>query len=257
MQIFRTSGYPGALLSIAAAPILPVPGFSLLRSSLPPPRSEPPINLDSRNRQLSNMPMKIFLFILAYLLGSIPSGIVVARLSGGVDPRSEGSGNIGATNVLRTLGPKAAAWTLGGDVLKGVVPVVAARILLPQGSAWIYLVAGAAILGHDFSFLLRFRGGKGVATTIGTLLALDPILTAMCVITWIAVVGITRFSSAGALVSASLSPFYAFLIHRTVPMILFCLAGGALLFALHRENIMRLAKGTEKRISFGKQSSEP
>lgn len=199
--------------------------------------------------------MNIVLTVLAYLLGSVPSGVVVARLLGGPDPRSEGSGNIGATNVLRTLGPKAALWTLAGDLLKGVLPVVAARLLLPQGSGWIYLVAGAAIVGHDFSFLLGFRGGKGVATTIGTLFVLNPVIAAMCVATWITVVSVTRYSSAGAITSAILAPVYSVVLGVTGHMTIFCLGAGILLILLHRENIARLAKGEEKRVSFGKERS--
>ena len=207
--------------------------------------------LDSRSPQLSNGGVKVILVIAAYLLGSIPSGIVVSRMLGGADPRSAGSGNIGATNILRTLGPGAAAWTLAGDMLKGLLPVIAAGFILPQGSAWVYLVAGAAIMGHDFSFLLGFRGGKGVATTIGTLIALDPLLAGMLVTTWIAVVGVTRYSSAGALVASVLGPLYSVVMGRTGHMTLFCLGVSILLIALHRENLVRLARGTEKRVSFG------
>ena len=198
--------------------------------------------------------MPYVLTVLAYLLGSIPSGVVVARLRGGIDPRQEGSGNIGATNVLRTLGPKAALMTLLGDILKGLLPVLAARLLLPPGSSWIYAVAAAAIVGHDFSFLLRFKGGKGVATTIGALLALNPAVAGMCILSWLAVVSVTRYSSAGALVAAFLSPVYAVLFTDGKGMVVFCLAAGSLLVYLHRENIGRLASGTEKRISFSRPS---
>ena len=102
--------------------------------------------------------MEWLLVIFAYLLGSVPSGVVVARIMGGADPRSGGSGNIGATNVLRTLGKKAAVATLAGDFVKGVIPVVIAIALLPETSPYLYLTAAAAILGHDFSFLLAFKG---------------------------------------------------------------------------------------------------
>jgi glycerol-3-phosphate acyltransferase PlsY len=167
---------------------------------------------------------------------------------GGADPRSGGSGNIGATNVLRTLGKKAAVATLVGDLLKGVIAVLIARLLLPEGSGWLYPVAFAAICGHDFSFLLNFKGGKGVATTFGTLLALHPLVALLCLLTWIAVVAVTRYSSAGALSAASLSPVYAVVVAKSGAMAVFCLFAAALLSWLHRENIKRLAAGTESRV---------
>lgn len=194
--------------------------------------------------------MKIFLVILAYVTGSIPSGVLVARAMGGVDPRSGGSGNIGATNVLRTLGTKAAVFTLVGDALKGLLPVLLAKALLPTASPTVYLVAFAAILGHDFSMFLGFRGGKGVATTVGTLVALSPYLAGLCLITWLAVVGVTRYSSAGALVTAAVSPVYVLVLSGGSGLVLFCAAAALLLAVLHRENIKRLANGTEKRVFF-------
>lgn len=195
-------------------------------------------------------PMNIVLIILAYFIGSIPSGVIVARALGGADPRSGGSGNIGATNVLRTLGKKAAVLTLLGDVLKGLLPVLLAKALLPGTSPVIYLVAFAAILGHDFSMFLGFRGGKGVATTVGTLVALSPPLAGLCLLTWVAVVGVTRYSSAGALVTAAISPVYVLVLRESKGLALFCVAVALLLIVLHRENIKRLANGSEKRISF-------
>lgn len=198
--------------------------------------------------------MEWILVIFAYLLGSIPSGVVVARLMGGADPRSGGSGNIGATNVLRTLGKKAAAATLAGDFLKGVIPVSAALILLPADSPFVYLTAGAAILGHDFSFLLAFKGGKGVATTIGTLTVLSPLVALLLLATWLTVVVVTRYSSAGALTAAAMSPVFALLVIGDGRLALFCIFAAALLIFLHRENVKRLMAGTEGRIGERKSS---
>ena len=198
--------------------------------------------------------MNWILVIFAYLLGSVPSGVVVARLMGGTDPRSGGSGNIGATNVLRTLGKKAAVATLAGDALKGVIPVLIARALLPEGSSAVYLVAMAAILGHDFSFLLSFKGGKGVATTFGALIALSPTVAVLCVATWLSVVVVTRYSSAGALSAASVSPLFALFVAKNGAFALFCVAAAALLIFLHRENIARLMAGTESRV--GQKSAD-
>jgi glycerol-3-phosphate acyltransferase PlsY len=192
--------------------------------------------------------MKWLLVVFAYLLGSVPSGVVVARLMGGSDPRSGGSRNIGATNVLRMLGKKAAAATLAGDFLKGVIPVVIAMALLPQGSPFLYLTAAAAILGHDFSFLLAFRGGKGVATTIGTVTVLSPLVALLLLATWLSVVAVTRYSSAGALSAAAMSPVFALFVVGDGRLALFCLAAGGLLVFKHRENIKRIIEGSESRI---------
>jgi glycerol-3-phosphate acyltransferase PlsY len=192
--------------------------------------------------------MKWLLIIFAYLIGSVPSGVVIARLLGKEDPRRSGSGNIGATNVLRTLGKKAAAATLLSDAAKGMVPVLIARWLLPEDSFYVYLVAAATILGHDFPFLLRFKGGKGVATTIGTIAALSPATALLLLGTWISVVAVTRYSSAGALSAAGLSPLFAIIVAKDVQFAVFCVAAASLLFYLHRENIKRLVAGTESRV---------
>ena len=192
--------------------------------------------------------MKWSLVFFSYILGSLPSGIIVAKLMGKSDPRLSGSGNIGTTNVLRTLGKKAAAATLLGDLLKGIIPVLLARWLMPEGSPFIYFAAAAAILGHDFSFLLHFKGGKGVATTVGALAALSPAVAALCLVTWLLVVGITRYSSAGALSAAAACPLFALVITGPGSFTLFCTAVAALLWFLHRENIKRLLDGKENRL---------
>ena len=192
--------------------------------------------------------MEWLLVLFAYLLGSVPSGVVVARVMGGADPRSGGSGNIGATNVLRTLGKKAAVATLAGDFIKGVVSVLIAVALVPEGSAFLYLTAMAAILGHDFSFLLVFKGGKGVATTIGAITVLSPLVALLLLATWISVVVVTRFSSAGALTAAAMSPIFALFVVKDGRFALFCVAAGALLIYQHRVNIKKLLAGTESRV---------
>ena len=192
--------------------------------------------------------MNWLLVIFSYLLGSVPSGVVVARVMGGADPRSGGSGNIGATNVLRTLGKKAAVATLAGDFLKGMVPVLIARALIPEGSFFLYLTALAAILGHDFSFLLAFKGGKGVATTIGAITVLSPLVALLLLATWISVVVVTRFSSAGALTAAAMGPIFALFVVKDGRFALFCAAAAALLIYQHRVNIKKLLAGTESRV---------
>lgn len=199
--------------------------------------------------------MEWLLVIFSYLLGSVPSGVVVARLMGGIDPRLGGSGNIGATNVLRTLGKKAAVLTLTGDFLKGVIPVGIGLAFLPENSSFLYFAAGAAILGHDFSFLLGFKGGKGVATTIGTITVLSPLAAFLLLTTWIAVVVVTRYSSAGALTAAVMAPVFALLVVGDGRLALFCIFAAGLLTFQHRENVKRLIAGTESRIG-KKESSE-
>jgi len=183
--------------------------------------------------------------VLAYLLGSVPFGIVMARLFGLGDLRKIGSGNIGATNVLRTGNKPAAALTLVLDAGKGGIAVLIARALLGEDAAQ---VAGfAAFLGHCYPVFLRFRGGKGVATFLGTLLALAwPVGLAACA-TWAAVAAVTRISSLSALVAAALAPLWALLLGRSEAVALLILLA-ALIFLRHAANIRRLLDGTEPRI---------
>ncbi|MEM1429912.1 MAG: glycerol-3-phosphate 1-O-acyltransferase PlsY [Pseudomonadota bacterium] len=182
---------------------------------------------------------------LAYLLGSVPFGIVMARLFGLGDLRAIGSGNIGATNVLRTGHRLAAALTLIGDAGKGGAAVLAARALVGEDAAQI---AGlAAFLGHLFPIFLQFQGGKGVATFLGVLLALAwPVGLSACA-TWLAVAALFRYSSLSALGAALSAPIWALMLDRQGVVIL-CIVLAALVFGTHRSNIRRLATGTEPRI---------
>ncbi|PRY93600.1 acyl-phosphate glycerol-3-phosphate acyltransferase [Hasllibacter halocynthiae] len=186
---------------------------------------------------------------LAYLLGSVPFGIVMARLFGLGDLRRIGSGNIGATNVLRTGNRLAAFLTLVLDAGKGAIAVLAARALLGAGDA--AQVAGFfAFLGHCAPVWLRFRGGKGVATFLGTALALAwPVGLAACA-TWLAGAALTRISSAAALLAAALAPVWALLLGRPDAVVLFALLG-ALVWWRHRPNIARILRGEEPRIGAG------
>ncbi len=183
--------------------------------------------------------------VLAYLVGSIPFGLLLARAMGLGNLREIGSGNIGATNVLRTGSKKAAALTLLLDAVKGAVPVLLARHLLGEDAAQ---VAGlAAFLGHLFPVWIGFRGGKGVATFLGVVLALAwPVGVVACV-TWLVVAYATRYSSLSALVAAALSPVWAWVLgyQQTVGLILLLVV---LIFLRHHENISRLIAGTESRI---------
>lgn len=182
---------------------------------------------------------------LGYLLGSVPFGIVMARLFRLGDLRKIGSGNIGATNVLRTGNRLAAALTLLGDAGKGGAAVLIGRALLGEDAAQ---VAGlAAFFGHLFPVFLGFRGGKGVATFLGTLLALAwPVGLAACG-TWLAVAALLRYSSLSALAAAASAPLWALAFARPEAVIL-SLALAALVFVTHRGNLRRLAAGTEPKI---------
>ena len=186
---------------------------------------------------------------LGYLLGSIPFGVLIARALGLGDLRSIGSGNIGATNVLRTGNKAAAAATLLLDAGKGAVAVLAARALAGETAA---MVAGfAAFLGHCFPVWLGFKGGKGVATFLGLTIALAwPAGLAACA-TWLATAAAFRFSSLAALVAAASIPLWLAAFGRP-DAVLFGLALAALVFARHHANIRRLLAGTEPKIGAGR-----
>jgi glycerol-3-phosphate acyltransferase PlsY len=183
--------------------------------------------------------------LFGYLLGSIPFGLILTRLAGTADIRSIGSGNIGATNVLRTGHKGLAAATLVGDALKGTAAVLVMYRLWGQDHA--ILAALGAFLGHLFPVWLRFKGGKGVATYIGILLALAwPAALAFCLI-WLAVAALTRYSSLAALTASLATPFVLWLLDDRQEAQLFALLT-ALLWLMHRENISRLLHGAEAKI---------
>ncbi|MBV0910905.1 glycerol-3-phosphate 1-O-acyltransferase PlsY [Anianabacter salinae] len=181
----------------------------------------------------------------SYLLGSVPFGIVMAKVFGLGDLRAIGSGNIGATNVLRTGNKPAALLTLIGDAGKGAAAVLIARAVGGESAAG---VAGLfAMLGHLYPVFLRFKGGKGVATFLGTLLALSfPLGLAACA-TWLVIAAIFRFSSLSALVAAALSPVYAGAFYHWHGAILIAVMAGLVIWK-HRENIARLRAGAESKI---------
>lgn len=184
--------------------------------------------------------------LLSYLLGSVPFGIVMARLFGLGDLRKIGSGNIGATNVLRTGNRTAAALTLILDAGKAGIAVLLARAVVGHEDA--AQIAGlAALFGHCFPVFLGFRGGKGVATFFGTLFALWWPLGLASGATWLVVAGVTRYSSLAALVAAALSPVWAQLLGWPAATLL-CILLAALIAIRHHDNIRRLQTGTEPKI---------
>ncbi|MEW6585132.1 MAG: glycerol-3-phosphate 1-O-acyltransferase PlsY [Nitrospirota bacterium] len=190
---------------------------------------------------------EISVVLVSFVLGSIPFGIIVAKVKG-VDLKKVGSGNIGATNVLRSLGKWPAALTLCGDILKGTLAVASARYL-DVGSAWEGVAGISAILGHNFSIFLGFKGGKGVATSMGVLLFYSPFAAVLTLIIWLAVVVITRYSSMGALVSFGLLPLNIYFFDPDDRAKLFvAILITVFIFLRHGDNIRRLTKGTERKI---------
>jgi acyl phosphate:glycerol-3-phosphate acyltransferase len=190
--------------------------------------------------------------LLAYLLGSIPFAVVVSRLFGLADPRSYGSGNPGATNVLRSGNKKAAILTLLGDAAKGAVAVLLARYYSPTALT-VDLVALAVFFGHLYPIFLRFKGGKGVATAAGVLLALNPWLGLAVLATWLLVALLSRYSSLAALIAAASAPLYVALSSGAGTTLI---AVGIMAMALigkHWANIQRLLAGTESRIGSKKK----
>ena len=194
----------------------------------------------------------LFLIIAAYLLGSVSSAILVCRLMGLPDPRESGSGNPGATNVLRLGGKKAAAMTLFGDMLKGFVPAAIGGALdLPE--VWIALIALAAITGHIFPVFFGFQGGKGVATGLGAILGAHLVTGLLALGIWMATSLVFRYSSLSALVAFATVPLL-FLVNGKQPSAIVFLLVTLLLFWRHQDNIHRLVTGREPRLKAGKTS---
>ncbi len=195
--------------------------------------------------------MEFVAALIGYLFGSIPFGLLLTKAAGLGDVRSIGSGNIGATNVLRTGNKKIAALTLLLDGLKGAAPVLLVNYF---GGPQAGMVAGlAAMAGHIFPLWLGFKGGKGVATNIGVLFGLYWPLGLIFITLWVALAFVFRFSSLAGLVTSALSPLWAFLLGRTDLMLPTALIAVAI-WVMHRANIARLVKGEEPKIDFGKRA---
>ena len=196
-----------------------------------------------------------------YLLGSIPFGVIATRMGGAGDVRSIGSGNIGATNVLRTGRKDLALITLLGDGGKGAVAVLLAWLATRDGTVeqqavLTSLAAGAAFLGHLFPVWLRFKGGKGVPTFFGTMLAAAWPVGLAAAATWLIVAFLFRISSLAALVAVALAPLVALLLGRPTAIALLALFMALLVLVRHAENVRRLLKGQEPRIGAAKKAAE-
>ncbi len=202
--------------------------------------------------------MIILLFLGSYLLGSIPFAVVVGKLFFGVDVRKEGSGNPGATNTMRVLGKTAGFIVLFLDMGKGALAVLAAFLMYTHlateltGKDLAAICGGLAILGHVFSPFLKFKGGKGVATSIGTVLALQP-LPGLCMVgIFILVVSIWGYVSLGSMVAAALYPFLSFILERenfSNTILVFSILLALMIIIKHKDNIKRLLSGTENKFT--------
>jgi acyl phosphate:glycerol-3-phosphate acyltransferase len=198
----------------------------------------------------------LLLALAAYLCGSIPTGVIVARISGGPDPRTVGSGRTGGTNALRALGRKWAALVVAGDVLKGALPVVVARVL-DAGPAAEVACGLAAVAGATRSVFLGFRGGRGVGTGVGTMLVIQPIAVLLAVPVFVGVILVTRYVSLGSLLGSAAMVAWAWLFWMaangsiSIAYPLYTAAGAAIVWLAHADNIDRLLHGKERKFDLG------
>ena len=192
------------------------------------------------------MSREVILVIFAYLLGSIPTGLLLARIVGGVDIRTAGSGNIGATNVYRTLGRKVGVMTLIGDCLKGLLPVMIAG-QLHLAESWLLAVGLAAFLGHVFTIFLKFKGGKGVATALGVFLGVAPLAVLIVLGIFILVVLVTRYISLGSILAAATMPLAVWLLGASQQKCAMTAVIAFIVIVKHHENIRRLLAGAESK----------
>jgi acyl phosphate:glycerol-3-phosphate acyltransferase len=204
-----------------------------------------------------NIPLAVVAILLAYVLGSIPFGVILATLFGGTDVRKSGSGNIGATNVARVVGPLAGTLTLVFDIAKGAGAVWLAEKFANGNARWMMIAGIAALVGHCFPVWLKFKGGKGVATAGGVFLVVSPLACLAAVILFLLVVIFWRYVSLGSVSAAAAMPLLVYFLWapRHAPPL--AVTGGALAAALliiynHRGNLQRLREGAEPKFSFSK-----
>ncbi len=194
--------------------------------------------------------------VVPYLLGSLNFAVIISRKRYKDDVRTHGSGNAGATNMLRTHGKSAAILTLLGDLLKAVVSVVFALFLMP-GDGFAYIAGLCCMLGHAFPLYYKFKGGKGVVVAAGTMLVLNPVVFLICIVIWLIIIMLTKYVSLAAIVAAVLFPMFNYFIPVKDYLIsggnaliktIFSILMGILIVVLHRENIVRLMRGEENKI---------
>lgn len=209
------------------------------------------------------MTLKLVALVAAYLLGAIPFGYIIVKLTSGADVRSAGSGSTGATNVTRQAGLKAGLLTYLFDVAKALAAVLVMRWVTVE-PVWLGMAATAAIVGHMYPVFLKFRGGKGVATGVGAYLAIAPYAVASTLVVWFLIVWRTRIVSLGSIVATALVPVWVWLWHRfvfdvpvSVELIAALAVGCLLIIVKHHENIRRLVAGTESRFGSSKRKEAP
>jgi acyl phosphate:glycerol-3-phosphate acyltransferase len=200
----------------------------------------------------------ILIPLAAYLLGSIPFGLLLAKLFGGGDVRKAGSGNIGATNVARVVGPLAGILTLAFDTVKGVAAVWLAGRFTNESATWMMIAGFVVLLGHCFPLWLKFKGGKGVATALGVFLALCPLAAVSALLLFVICVAYWRYVSLGSVAAAAAMPLLVYFLwapHHAPPIIIDVgtLAIALLVIYKHDGNLQRLVEGTEPRFSFSKK----
>jgi len=195
----------------------------------------------------------LFALLVAYLFGSVPFGLLFARVYR-VDIRKVGSGNIGATNVQRALGWGPALTVLVLDALKGGIAILFARFVLKLPEPWVVACGAAAVLGHNYSVFLKFKGGKGVATSVGTMIFIEPLVGILGVLTGMSNMVFLRIVSGGSLTGAIAATMYAFFGGYPLHVSLSCLFLALLMLWMHRENISRMQNGTERRLGEKKVS---
>jgi acyl phosphate:glycerol-3-phosphate acyltransferase len=192
-----------------------------------------------------------FFLVLAYFLGSIPFGIIFGKLFKGIDIRSHGSGNIGAANAFRALGLWGGLTVLLGDMVKGLLPVICARYFASgETLPYLQVLSGIiAIVGHNYSLFLGFKGGKGIATSFGVILALNWVIALLCLVVWGLMVVITKYSSLGSLAGSFMLPVLMALFREPLPYLVFGIIACLFAFHAHRGNIKRLLEGKEMKIT--------
>lgn len=184
--------------------------------------------------------------IIAYLLGSIQTAVILSKLFGFSDPRTQGSRNAGATNVLRTAGKNQALITLIGDILKGMLAVLIAKFLHAQ-PFFLAMAALAAVAGHIFPCFFQFRGGKGVATAIGAILILSPVIAIILSVIWLVVVFMTSYVSLASLITCAAAPLLILIFSHTAYFLPILIMAGLIIWK-HKDNIQRLRKGVEHKV---------
>jgi len=188
----------------------------------------------------------VIIHIFAYIIGSIPFSLIISRFSKGIDIRSEGSGNIGATNVLRVVGKREAIWALLGDVMKGIIPVLVAIFMFED--FWVATTAVVVVLGHVFPIFAGFKGGKGVATSLGALLVITPSAIVISFFVWLTVLGISRYVSLASILAALSMPLICLALRNPLEFTAAATFNAAIIFIKHGGNIKRIVAGTESKV---------